>query len=615
MSIDFPNDELEPLLEHLTLAGLDAAEWQRLRELLASNPAAQRRYLEAIHLREGLGYLTSNGPQAPNDPTGATTASSSSTDIAETAREVDADSSRRASTSRQSSSMSDRAHRSSRHWIPTWAAAAGVAFVAGAAAVALFQQGWAPLMAGRNDQAPSTVDLVTASPAPVLLADTKLGKISGMSLEASSDGLLRSMHVGQELRCGEVVQLSAGFIRIELHAGTSLVIEGPAEFSLMAEQSVFVRSGRLTARGDQPFHVQTPVITAECMNARVSFDAAEDDSASVYVHDGVVTLLTTPQEEAVSEKLKTLHPGQGLRVEPTGRRRHGKLTLTASGPLHGVVQDWSDVEDKLGGYQRLVLGDRPLAYWPLDRVDRNRRVLDLSQNGFDGKPVGNWPAKPHRSSDGEGVYFNGESYIEPDKKPPLNLLTGFTVESWAKVEGGPEFQSIFTSRWVLRSHEPDCQMYGFTLYAGDQDCWEFWSGNGRKGDLWQKLISTTRVDRTEWAHVVATFAPTGRPLPGEVEGIVRIFVNGEEIASGIHQLSLTDFEWPARIGAAEYVPRYLTSWLFRGRLRDIAVYDYPLEANRIREHHDSGKSPTLPRTSSAPVPRQWHVASREGARI
>ena len=55
MSIDFPNDELEPLLEQLTLAGLDGDEWKQLQALLADNPQAQRRYLEAVDFREGLG--------------------------------------------------------------------------------------------------------------------------------------------------------------------------------------------------------------------------------------------------------------------------------------------------------------------------------------------------------------------------------------------------------------------------------------------------------------------------------------------------------------------------------------------------------------------------------
>ena len=601
MSVDFPNDELEPLLEQLAIADLDAAEWDRVRALIADNPAAQQRYLEAIHLREGLAYLLSHEPMTAGDDTAATEL---------IAKPSAAEASSRTSSSGPTAFIA-HARQARARWFPSWAAAAGVAFVAGAAAVALFQQGWAPLLASREAEPPRTVAPVIASPAP-LLQETQLGKVSGMSLEASSDGLSRVTHVGQELRCGEVVQLSQGFLRIELHNGTTLVIEGPAEFSLMSERSVFVRTGRVTVSGDQQLSLQTPVVTAECMSARVSFDVADDDSASVYVHDGIVTLLTTPQEESVSEKIATLHAGQGLRVECS---RSGKLTTADCGPLRGVVADWSEVEQQLSGYQQLVLSDRPMAYWPLNLVDRNRRVLDLSQNGFDGKPVGNWPVEPSDSADEEGVYFNGESYIEPDKKPPLNLLTGFSVEGWAKVEGGPEFQSIFTSRWVLRSHEPDCQMYGFTLYAGDQDCWEFWSGNGRPGDLWQKIVTTTKVDRSQWAHVTATFQPTGRPIAGEVEGIVRMFVNGEEVASGVHQLSLTDFEWPARIGAAEYVPRYLTSWLFRGWMRDVALYDYPLEAARVRKHFQSGKSEASPRTSATPVRSPWLVASQEGARI
>jgi hypothetical protein len=603
MSVDFPNDELEPLLEQLTIADLDAAEWERLRTLIADNPLAQQRYVEAIHLREGLAYLLSHESLAAGDGDNAHA-------VEQLAKSSIADASRSGAAPDATSFMS-RARQARSRWLPSWAAAAGVAFVAGAAAVALFQQGWAPMLASREAEPLRTIAPVIASPAP-LLQETQLGKISGMSLEASADRLSRVTHVGQELRCGEVVQLSQGFVRIDLLSGTTLVIEGPAEFSLMSERSVFIRSGRATVSADQQLTLQTPVVTAECMSAHVSFDVADDDSASVYVHDGIVTLLTTPQEESVSEKIDTLHAGRGLRVDCS---RTGKLTTAGCGPLRGVVADWSEVEQQLSGYQQLVLSDRPLAYWPLELVDRNRRVLDLSQNGFDGKPVGNWPAEPSDSAAQGGVYFNGESYIEPDKKPPLNPQTGFSVEGWAKVEGGPEFQSIFTSRWVLRSHEPDCQMYGFTLYASDQDCWEFWSGNGRPGDLWQKLVTTTKVDRSQWVHVTATFQPTGRPIAGEVEGTVRMFVNGEEVASGVHQLSLTDFEWPARIGAAEYVPRYLTSWLFRGWMRDVAVYDYPLEASRVRKHFQTGKSSAPPQTSATPMRSPWLVASQEGARI
>jgi hypothetical protein len=290
------------------------------------------------------------------------------------------------------------------------------------------------------------------------------------------------------------------------------------------------------------------------------------------------------------------------------------LSTADAGELSTVVDSWEDVEGRLRPYERLVLADRPVAYWPLYQVRKNRRVLDLTQNGFDGLPVGNWSADPvaHDLDGPRGAYFNGECYIEPDRKPPFKPQGGFAIEGWAKVEGGPQFQSVFTSRWVLRSHEPDCQMFGFTLYAGDKDFWEFWSGNGRKGDLWQILVSPAPVRRGEWTHVAATFTPTGRPRANEVEGKVRIYVDGRPVAEGVHNLSLTDFEWPARIGAAEYVPRYLTSWLFKGELRDVALYDYPLEAGEVEEHFNAGREDDWDRTSAQRKRSGWLLASLEG---
>ena len=105
-------------------------------------------------------------------------------------------------------------------------------------------------------------------------------------------------------------------------------------------------------------------------------------------------------------------------------------------------------------------------------------------------------------------FFNGQSYIEPDRKPPINLRNGFTVESWAKVSGGPAFQSIFASRWVLDTHTPHRQCLGFTLYAGDNDRWQFWTGNGDYGVLWNELhTNDVPIVRNQWTHVVASFDP------------------------------------------------------------------------------------------------------------
>jgi len=134
------------------------------------------------------------------------------------------------------------------------------------------------------------------------------------------------------------------------------------------------------------------------------------------------------------------------------------------------------------------------------------------------------------------------------------------------------------------------------LYAGDVDRWEFWTGTGKHA--WNVMESPQTIDRTAWTHVVGVFTPKENTSPGFLRGTARLYVNGKLALEAEHEVSLTDFDWPARIGAAEYVPRYLTSWLFKGYLSDIAVYGYPLEAKRIREHFKVGKPAVSVQTSS-----------------
>jgi hypothetical protein len=261
-----------------------------------------------------------------------------------------------------------------------------------------------------------------------------------------------------------------------------------------------------------------------------------------------------------------------------------------------LVVSWDQTNDTLHPYERTVLADRPLAYWPLYRVRRHRSVLDLTQNGYDGHAIGNWPTQQENAQGAQprGAFFNGESYVETDRKPPIDLRKGFTVESWAKVLGGPEFQSVFTSRWVLASNTDQEQCFGFTLYAGADDRWQIWTGSGEYGVNWQKLVGTKPVERHRWTHVAASFRPDANQADAvrTIRGEVTLYVDGRRVASERQQLSLEEFEWPARIGAAEFVPRSLTSWLFRGELRDVALYDGVLAPERIAAHATSGRDAT-----------------------
>jgi hypothetical protein len=164
---------------------------------------------------------------------------------------------------------------------------------------------------------------------------------------------------------------------------------------------------------------------------------------------------------------------------------------------------------------------------------------------------------------------------------------------------------------VRESYTPNQQCFGMTLYAGDTNRWEFWTGQGRLGHFWNVMESPGEIQREAWSHVVGVFTPTGEADPGFLRGVGRLYVDGREVLEMEQEVSLIDFDWPARIGAAEFVPRYLTSWLFKGYLSDVAIYGYPLEPKRIREHYEVGKPSITLKTSRFKSPTHWLLASAE----
>jgi hypothetical protein len=604
MSDDTRQDELETLLERLCVDQLDVEECAALESLIAGDSDAQRRYVEVIYFREGLRYLLGHEEGVSQAFPGAA-GTSVETPASAPGALVQAVGRKPSARSRGSQLATLRRR------LPSWSTAASISFLTGALFSLLAIRGVVQLTASREDAAARNVLPVVSTPSS-MLQDQQLGKITGLSLEASAEGLLQSMQVGQALRCGEVVQLPVGFMRVQLDGGPELLVEGPAEFSLIGKESIFVRTGRVASKGGQRLLLQTPLLAVECLDARASFEVTDDDSMSIHVSEGVATVVTTPHAQVESEQVQVLHSGEGMVAEPTNEK--DVLRSSARGPLEHVVNDWSEIERRLSKYQRLVLEDRPVAYWPLYRVRKNHRVLDLTQNGHDGLPIGKWRGslEPEQTDDsGRGVYFNGECYIEPDRKPPVKVESGFAIEGWAKPEGPPQYQAIYTSRWVLASHTPNQQCFGMTLYAGDTDRWEFWNGRGRHGDFWNVMESPELIKRDQWTHVVGTFTPTSGGAAGYQRGVGRLYVNGELSLEMEQDTPLTDFDWPARIGAAEYVPRYLTSWLFKGYLADIAVYGYPLEAAPIKEHYKVGHASGDTAASNSQSWAPWSFASIE----
>ncbi|QDT70040.1 hypothetical protein MalM25_29850 [Planctomycetes bacterium MalM25] len=444
---DIPLEELDELLERLALGSLDPAGWRRLGDLIRGNRAAAMRYVRAAHDNETL-REESRGGMSPRDsvPPVPPTITASAEEGATSGNAIKSDAGPRRD---------------------GWSLARGLPW--GLAVCASFLMGWAISL---FEATPEPVAAVLRPHHPIAMVDTgrsdPLGHITGLTPVASSDGLLRSRKVRSPLGRGEVFQLTRGAARLQV-AGGEVLVEGPAVLSAIDTRTVFVRQGKVTVRHPGEITIQTPVAIATGQDATFSVVAEGDAGATFHTIAGSVLADVGPERGRCHDSEDGCVVGVGEAVHFAASEEAGVLRKAAKPPA--ALQAWDTATNDLHDYEKLVLSDEPLAYWPLYRVRRHRAVLDLTQNGHDGYAIGNWPTELSdvHATQSRGAYFDGESYIEADRKPPVNLRTGFTVESWARVFGGPEYQSVFTSRWVLESSTPQEQCFGFTVYAGAND--------------------------------------------------------------------------------------------------------------------------------------------------
>ena len=234
------------------------------------------------------------------------------------------------------------------------------------------------------------------------------------------------------------------------------------------------------------------------------------------------------------------------------------VTITAQSPGGGT------------GYSASVLADAPAAYWRLGEAS-GTTAADASGNGRTGSYL-NTPtlgvAGALAGDSNSAVAYNGTNeYVQVPYVAALNP-TSFTVEGWAYVTGGQgTFRSLITSRDFAAGNSR-----GYILYAGNDDNWQFWSGNG----AWE-VLDGPPVTLNQWTHLVATYDGAS----------MRLYVNGVLAASQAAGY-LPNVQRPLRIasgntdGAANY--------FLPGRVDEVAVYASALSAARVSAHFAAASS-------------------------
>ncbi len=175
---------------------------------------------------------------------------------------------------------------------------------------------------------------------------------------------------------------------------------------------------------------------------------------------------------------------------------------------------------------------------------------------------------------GYALDFDGiNDYVEVPYASAINP-TSYTVSAWAKVEGGSgTWRSVITSRSITGSNDK-----GYIIYAGDNDTWQFWTGTGAGGGVWQWINSGVSVG-SGWAFLTATYDGT----------TMKFYVNGVQKGGNLNASAHKNTTEPMRIGAGTTeatVPEYY----FNGKIDEVAIWNEALGSAEITALYNSGDS-------------------------
>lgn len=157
--------------------------------------------------------------------------------------------------------------------------------------------------------------------------------------------------------------------------------------------------------------------------------------------------------------------------------------------------------------------------------------------------------------------FDGQrNYVEVPYNAQLNPEQ-FTVSCWAKVTGKQgQWRSPITGR-------TDSPQGGYILYAGENNKWQFWTGNGGN---WVTVTGPDVVLGT-WTHLAATYDGNN----------MRLYVNGQLAGGPVATKISLNKKSPLRIGAGatERNPDYL----FAGQIGEVQVWNQARSAEDIKK--------------------------------
>ena len=454
---------------------------------------------------------------------------------------------------------------------PSWKT--GIAALAAAAVIALFVS-VPSLLPWRHKVQPISVAVLTHS-ADAVWADSGAGRQRGESL---TPGWLH---------------LKSGAVQIEFSRGARVVLEGPAEFQLLTDNSAFLGSGKLRAQVPEPAHgftVKTSRFAVVDYGTEFGCSLPLAGPPQLHVFNGLVGL-----QEAQSAERK-LRQNQAVQIDADKVREIPARRDQFLSDEELAKRERESVQGRLAAWHAAsrALSEHPAAVMYLDFEGERGWARSIPNRAWRAVPGSPASMVGCQFSDGRWPGKGAIEFTRPEDRLRLNLPGGFesmTLLAWLRVDSLPDRpQSLVMADGMGTG---DVQWYitragelGFGVHigkAGDPTGWRYH----------QSDTLFTLENAGSWVCVASVY--------DSATDTVTHYFNGQPIGAdklGVRTLlQLETFEignWALRDGEqwrASVIPRAGRDGArnLQGRLDEVAVLSAPLSAEEVLRFYENGR--------------------------
>ena len=476
----------------------------------------------------------------------------------------------------------------------------GLVYAAGAAAAAVvvmaFRQVTPPPMPVNQP--------VVANPAPTPVAPVIAQVTKGLSAAIFADE--SEVGPGQQLTSGPLTVVS-GVAELVFNSGVRIVVEGPAELSLVSADRAKLLRGRVVVNVPKEalgFTLHSAAAAFVDLGTEFGVEVNESGAASIHVLDGEVAVVADKKGSTPSQMLQ----------------RGSASTVNVEGGARDIPFDETYFLRRVpaSAYELAVLKSKPLAYWWLDQQHSSAVTLGGGRHPlpartsagikFQETPRGS-EASPRRSA----LFTDNHDGIDIAAHKELGLVNNVTCEAWVLPGDAPSGpRRVFSTfdrphsglaigvvdgGWYKLPQET--LRFQLTTYGG-YDC-----------------ISKSPISADRWVHLAATI---------DQQGGATLYVDGE-VVDTVYRVSGETFDtqtfedipavWSetlpvdvgkpsssggARIGCNPPGPerRRISPEIWQGGIANVALYDRVLSDREIRAHFQATRDRSVELSSDRP---------------